>query len=56
MLTEGVNDAGCDTSIFSGMGVAVRYAVHPLAADSEGQLVRMKTRVSQNSTADIPLF
>lgn len=51
-----MDDAGCDTSIFSGLGVAVRYAIHPLAADSEGQLVSIKTRVPQSSTADIALF
>lgn len=56
VLTGRTDDAGCDTSVLSGLGVAVRYAVHPLAADSEGQLVSIKTRVSQNSTADIARF
>lgn len=47
---------GCDTSVLSGLGVAVRYAVHPLAADIEGQLVSIKTSVLRYSTADIALF
>lgn len=33
------DDAGCDTSVLSRLGVAVRRAIHPLATSSEGQLV-----------------
>lgn len=37
-------DAGCYKSFLSSLGMVVRHAIHPLAADSEGQLVRIKTR------------
>lgn len=36
-LTRGVGgDVGCYTSVFSGVGVVVRHAVHPVAAGGEG--------------------
>ncbi len=34
-------DAGRYTRVLSGLGMAVRYAVHPFATDSEGKLVRI---------------
>ena len=36
------DDAGRYTGVFSGLGVVVRSAIPPLAADSEGQLVRIE--------------
>ena len=35
------DDAGRYTSVFPRLGVVIRYSIPPLAADSEGQLVRI---------------
>ena len=40
-LTRG-DDAGCYTSVLSGVGVVIRHAVYPLATGGEGQLVSSK--------------
>lgn len=54
-LTGRMN-AGGYTSVFSGLGMVVRHAIHTLAADSEGQLVRILTGKFADSVAEIALF
>ncbi len=54
-LADREDDAGCHSSFLSGLGVVVRDAVHPVAADSEGQLVSVKTGKAQDFMADIAL-
>lgn len=53
---DGEDDAGRYTSVLSGLGMVVRHAIHPLAAGSEGQLVRIKTPEFSDSIADIAPF
>ena len=48
-------DAGCYKSFLSSLGMVVRHAIHSLAADSERQLVRIKTREFGKTVADIVL-